>query len=116
LPDAGGWRAIEDPRERLRQGLAALYGWYERNDELTGCVLRDAQYHPLTRETAERSFGPSFAAYEEVLGARRTRRQRAAVKLALSYFTWRTLVREAGLSRAAAVGTMVDAISGAESS
>ena len=34
LPDAGPWRTIEDRRERLRVGLLAIYGWYERNAEL----------------------------------------------------------------------------------
>jgi AcrR family transcriptional regulator len=110
LPDAAEWRAIEDREERLRQGLLALYRWYDRNDELTACVLRDAQYHPLTRETAAQSFGPFFAAYEEVLGVELGNKERALLKLALSYPAWRTLVREAGLSPQAAVGTMVSAI------
>src|SRR4249919_3204804 len=37
-PDAGPWRTIEDRRERLRAGLPAVYGWYERNAELIACV------------------------------------------------------------------------------
>ena len=52
LPDAEPWRAIEDRHERLRAGLAAIYGWYERNAELAACVLRDVENHPLTREIA----------------------------------------------------------------
>ena len=28
-------------RERLRTGLGAIYGWYERNADLAACVLRD---------------------------------------------------------------------------
>src|SRR5688500_17522910 len=39
-PDAETWRSIENRRERLRVGLAAIYEWYERNAELTACVLR----------------------------------------------------------------------------
>ena len=31
LPDSEAWRAIEDPSERLRVGLRAIYDWYERN-------------------------------------------------------------------------------------
>ena len=34
LPDGESWRAIADRGQRLRVGLAALYGWYERNAEL----------------------------------------------------------------------------------
>ena len=42
-------------------------------------------------------FGPSMAAYQEVLGAKLSAKQRAMLQLALSFFTWRTLVRESGL-------------------
>jgi AcrR family transcriptional regulator len=110
LPDAAPWRSIEDRRERLRAGLAAIYGWYERNAELAACVLRDADYHPLTREIGELRVAPSMAAYHEVLGARLTARQRAMLRLALSFFTWRTLVRDGGLKRGAAVELMVQAV------
>ena len=43
LPDPAPWRSIEDRHERLRVGLTAIYGWYERNAELAACVLRDAE-------------------------------------------------------------------------
>src|ERR1700752_4041961 len=39
LPDAGPWRSIEAPAERLRVGLRAIYGWYERNAALAACVF-----------------------------------------------------------------------------
>jgi hypothetical protein len=113
LPEAEAWRSIEDRHERLRIGLSALYGWYERNAQLVASVLRDAEYHQLTRETAELSFGPSLAAYQEVLGAKLSAKQRAMLRLALSFFTWRTLVREGGLKQGAAVGAMIRAIDGA---
>jgi hypothetical protein len=57
-------------------------------------------------------FGPYIAAYHEVLGAKLTTKQRAMLRLALSYFTWRTLVREGGLKQGAAVDAMVEAIMG----
>jgi AcrR family transcriptional regulator len=110
LPDAGPWRAIEDCGERLRVGLWAIYAWYERNAELLGCVLRDADVHALTRETAAASFGPFMAGYREVLGAKLGAKQRTMLELALSFYTWRTLVRENGLKPEAAVGVMIDAI------
>lgn len=110
LPDAGPWRSIEDRGERLRTGLAAIYAWYERHARLLACVLRDAEFHEPTRKVAELRFGPHMAAYHEVLGARLTVKQRAMLHLALSFFTWRTLVREGGLKQAAAVKAMVQAI------
>jgi AcrR family transcriptional regulator len=113
LPDAEPWRAIEDRRERLRTGLAAIYAWYERNADRAACVLRDAGYHPLTREIAELRMGPSMAAFREVLGAKLTAKQRAVLGLALSFYTWRSLVRDGGLKPAAAVGVMVQAIEAA---
>jgi hypothetical protein len=76
-------------------------------------VLRDAEFHPLTREMFELRFGPSIAAYGEVLGAKLGARQRAMLHLALSFYTWRTLVQDNGLKPAAAVRAMVAAIEGA---
>src|SRR5215207_9298179 len=110
LPDAGSWRAIEDRQERLRAGLRAIYGWYERNATMAACVLRDAEYHALTKEIAEMRFEPLMAAYQEVLGAKLNAKQHAVLQLALSFFTWRTLVRDGGLKPGAAVEAMVRAI------
>jgi AcrR family transcriptional regulator len=110
LPDAKDWLTIEDQRERLRVGLRAVYDWYGRNADLTACVLRDAEHHPLTREIAALSFGPPMQAYHEVLGRKLAPKQRALLHLALSFFTWRTLVRESGLKPSAAVDVMVSTI------
>ena len=51
-----------------------------------------------------------MAAYHEVLGTKMGAKQRAMLGLALSFFTWRTLVRESGLKQGAAVDAMVQAI------
>jgi len=115
LPAAEAWRAIPDPRERLRVGLRAIYGWYERNGDMAACVLRDAESHALTREMVELRIGPATAVYRAVLGAALDRRRRGLLQLALSFFTWRTLVRDGGLSREAAVEAMVGAICAAGS-
>jgi AcrR family transcriptional regulator len=114
MPDAAPLRAIKDRRDRLRAGLGALYHWYERNAETTACVLRDMETHALTREIADLRYGPVMAAYGEVLGAGLTVRQRAMLRLALGFSTWRTLVREAGLNRNAAVAAMVQAVHGGD--
>ncbi len=112
LPDAAPWREIGDPGERLRAGLGAIYDWYGRNAELMACVLRDAEYHAPTREVMELRFGPLVAAWHEVLGEKLDTSQRPLLALALSYFTWRTLVRECGLTAAAAVAAMTRAVLG----
>src|SRR3712207_5304677 len=110
LPDADPWRAIADRRERLRAGLRAVYDWYGRNAQRAACVLRDAEHHALTREISQMRMGPPMAAYREVLGAPLGTRQRAMLQLALSFFTWRTLVRQSGLAQDEAVSAMVNAI------
>ena len=113
LPDAAAWRAIADRRERLTTGLRAIYDWYAGNAALLGCVIRDAEIQPLVREISEWRFGPSIAAWHEVLGVKLDAGQRAMLQLALSFYTWRTLSREVGLKPEAAVDAMVRAIEGA---
>jgi AcrR family transcriptional regulator len=113
FPDAELLRTIDDPTERLRAGLRGIYGWYERNAELAGCVMRDAEHHALTREIAELRFGPPMAVHHEVLGAKLNAKQNAVLLLALSFFTWRTLARAGGLKPADVVATMAQAIGSA---
>jgi len=110
LPDPAPWRAIEDRRERLRVGLAALYGWYERNAALAACVLRDAESHALVREIVELRMAPSLAACRDVLGTKLGAKQRALLQLALGYFSWRTLVRDGGLKSSVAARTMAQIV------
>ena len=110
LPDSRAWRAIADPELRLRTGLAALYGWYERNAELAACVLRDAETHPIVQEVVALRMGPPMAAMETVLGKGLSSRQRAVLRLAMAYATWRSLARDSALKPAAAVELMVCAI------
>ena len=114
MPAAAAWRDIRDQRERLTTGLRAIYDWYERNEALVACVVRDAEIHPLTREIVELRFAPFMIAWNEVLGAKLTAKQRAMLQLALSFHTWRTLARDAGLKQAAAVDAMVQAIDSAK--
>src|SRR6185295_18882191 len=50
LPDAEPWRALKTPAERLGVGLRAIYDWFERNGDVIGSALRDAEQHELVRE------------------------------------------------------------------
>lgn len=112
LPVAEAWREIAAGDERLRTGLREIYRWYGRNAALMGCVLRDAEHHALTREIAAMRFGPTMADYHAMLGAGLNAEQRALLQLGLSFFTWRTLVRDAGLEPDAAVEAIVRSIVG----
>lgn len=113
LPDAQEWRGIADRSRRLRTGLRAVWDWYGRNRDLAACVLRDAERHPLTREITVMRLGPPMAACAEVLGEALTPKQGAMLRLALSFFTWRTLVQESAIDDGAAVETMASAIENA---
>jgi AcrR family transcriptional regulator len=110
LPAAEGWRHIAATDKRLRTALGAIYDWYERNESLVACVLRDAEAHEIVREISALRYGPAIGAWHEVLGEALKPKQRPMLALALSYHTWRTLRREAGLDQGAAVKTMLDAI------
>ncbi|MBR0679565.1 TetR/AcrR family transcriptional regulator [Roseomonas eburnea] len=112
LPDPGPWRSAASREARLRAGLGAIYGWYERNADLAGCVLRDAEHHALTREVVGLRIAPWMQACREVLAEALSEGQRAVLHLALGYFTWRALTREAGLAQEEAVAAMVRAILG----
>jgi len=112
LPAPAPWRSIADRRERLRVGLTAIYGWFERGAELAACILRDAEIHQPVRETIALRMGPTMAAYQETLGEKLNAKQRAMLDLALSFYTWRTLVRDGGLTQRGAVEAMLQAIEG----
>ena len=110
LPEAVSWRGISDYSERLTTALAAIYAWYERNASLMACVMRDAEHHKMTQEVVAFRVAPVVAGWHKVLGAKLTTKQRALLQLALSFFTWRTLIRDGGLTQDAAVQVMVRAI------
>ena len=103
-------KAIADRRERIATGLVAVYGWYQRNESLAGCVTRDSEHHALTREMAEMRNGPAFAAYHAVLGDGLGPAQHALLALALGFHTWRALVRGAGMTTEDAANLMAGAI------
>jgi AcrR family transcriptional regulator len=111
-PDPASWQDEPDPTRRLRLGLTDLYGFYERVEEMFTRVVRDAEFHELTREFSEQRSGRLLAAAGGVLGEGlpRGRRTRAMLDIALDFRTWKRLVRREGLSQKQAVDSMVRAI------
>jgi AcrR family transcriptional regulator len=110
LPEAEPWRAIADPEERLRVGLAAIYAWYARNAGMVAGVLRDAEHHELLREIMALRYGPPMALWHKVLGAGLKAKQAPMLALALSFHTWRTLVEESGMDMRKAAAAMAQAV------
>lgn len=114
LPEAAPWRNIANQTERLTSALTTIYAWYERNASLMACVMRDAEYHAPTQEIITLRVAPVFARWHEVLGAKLNVKQRAILQLALSFFTWRTLVHDSRLTQGVAVRVMIQAIDAAK--
>lgn len=111
LPDPDEWLAIEDPDQRLRTALRELYQWFDRADYMLEKTTRDVALVPSLRPSMD-AFSAWFDAAAEVIvrgrperGARR-RRVRGAIGHALSYETWRSLVRKQGLSEPEAIELM----------
>jgi AcrR family transcriptional regulator len=112
LPDPGAWRAIDDPRERLTTALDELFGYFERTQAMWTNVYRDMDM-PIVQATMQ----PMDAYFEDVVtvlsrGWRRRRALTAALRHAVSFPTWRSLVHEGGITRAqgvALVSALVEA-------
>jgi len=115
-PTADAWRGIDDRSERLATALTDIYGWYERNAQLLSNVMRDVERHPMVQEIQRTRVAPVRKGWQDVLSEKLNAKQRAMLHLALSFYTWRALVREAGMPQGAAVKAMVNAIEGARES
>ncbi len=103
-PDTERWRTISDPPERLRRALQESYAYHRRTEAMSTRVLADGRGHEI--------MAPYHAfwahAVDVLLRGRRARGRRraqlrAAIALALSFDTWRTLARDHGLTDEEAV-------------
>ncbi|MFC3068781.1 TetR/AcrR family transcriptional regulator [Phenylobacterium soli] len=112
LPALEPLLALAPGAARLEEGLSRLYGWYERNAQLTACVLRDAEHHVLTREIADLRFGPPMSAYRAALAEGLAAHRGPLLDLAMSYHSWRTLTAEAGLTTPQAAALMTRTLAG----
>jgi AcrR family transcriptional regulator len=118
LPDIAEWAKIGDPEERLRIALAELYAWFADGEQMLERTSRDASLVPAMRAPVE-AMRLWFAAAAETLvrgrperGARR-RRVAATIGHAISFPTWRSLVRQQGLAPEDAVALMVQLVGAA---
>jgi len=102
-PDPSGWKD-------LGEGLDELYRWYEDVEPMLSNVYRDAELVEAVRRVME----PTLELFEQArsalsAGLPRRKTVRAAVAHAVDFRTWRSLVRDEGLTRAQAV-TLVSAM------
>lgn len=120
LPDLEGWAAIGDPDERLRVALDQVYAWYERGEYMLEKTTRDAATVAALQPSMV-AFAAWVGAAADVLmrgrGLRGRRREavRAGIAHALGFAAWRSLAREQGLDRAAAIGLMRGLVAAASS-
>ena len=113
-PTPSAWRTVEDPALRLHAGLTALYAWFARNEAMIGNVLRDAEQNPTLREISDLRFGTPIGAIYASLSTGLGKQGQAALGLAISFYTWRSLTR-GGTKAKDAVALMVKTVTGADS-
>jgi AcrR family transcriptional regulator len=98
--------ALEEPEERLRAALTALYGWYRETAPMQLRVLGERASVPELDAWLTRSRDPMLAELAAGLSAGLDRPDaHALVALALDFWTCQRLDRE-GLDDAAAAGLM----------
>lgn len=108
LPDPKAWLSLSCGEERISRGLEDLYSWYERNEELTASVLRDAAGHELTRRIVALRMAPDLGRTEEVLAEGLSDRARTLLQVALDFSCWRVIAGSRSAKKAA--GLMAEAI------
>ena len=103
-PDPERWRAIEDPTERLRAGLRETYAYHRSTEEMMSRALADVRDHEVM-DPYHANWQRATEVLLEPWRARGRRRTllRAGIALALSFDTWRQLVRGQGLTEDQAI-------------
>lgn len=110
-PDPAPWARIADPAARLRVALAEIYAYFRRAESMLVHVQRDAPQLPALQEVLV----PVHQHWEQVRAvlaagweaSDQDQLLRAALGHALEFQTWRSLVRQHGLTDAQAVSLMV---------
>jgi len=101
LPDPAAWSQIRDPAMRLDAGLSDLYRFYRDAEAMLTNVRRDRAVLPT--EVQKRTAGTDIKYVDALLapyavrGARR-KRLRAVLGHAVSFWTWRSLCIDHGLT------------------
>jgi len=113
LPDPGAWEKIGDPAARLRAGLADLYRFYRAGAAMLSHIYRDLAELPEPHQQrlldqAEQHRNILAAPFGGNGGKRRL--IRAVIGHAASFWTWRSLCLDEGLTDRQAVDVMTSAV------
>ena len=120
-PDPYVALAIDNPSERLRAILGPLYRWYRKNARPIENLQRDRLSMPALDAVMRIHMDQQFTNLADTLASglahkgRQAKGMRAAVALALDYWTWRRLAGE-GMSDDAAAALMLGAVEAAAES
>ena len=108
LPDPEEWSRHADPLERLTVGLSDLYGFYRRGEAMLTRIYADWDALPQARRTGLESTNAHFRniLLEPFPEPNRNRRFNATLSHAVSFWTWRSLCHDNGLSNDDAVDVM----------
>ena len=108
FPDPDRWQKIADPAERLRTGLRETYAYHAATEAMISHALADARDHPVMApyHAHWQHAADILSAPWRLRGSRRSMLH-AAIALALSFDTWRTLTQEQGLSDDQAIAVML---------
>lgn len=109
-PDLAPALALEDPAERLRAVLTALYGWYRETAPMQRRVLGERASVPELDAWVARSGDQMLAGLAgDLCAGVDTPGAPALTALALDFWTWQRLDRE-GLDDAAAAALMTGSV------
>ena len=109
LPDPEAWSQIGSPEQRLRMGLSDLYRFYRDAEPMLTNVRRDRTAVPTELQQRTQA---TDARYRDTLlkpfAVRGTRRKRLRAVLGhvVSFWTWRSLCLDHGLSNREATEAM----------
>ncbi|TQJ35641.1 TetR family transcriptional regulator [Arthrobacter sp. SLBN-122] len=109
LPDPAAWSEVVDPLERLHAGLADLYRFYRDGEPMLRRIYADWAALPERHRTDLQKRDTFFR--DQLLEAfpdPGNARLRAVVAHAVSFWTWRSLCHDNGLSNPDAVHAMAD--------
>ncbi|GAA1023408.1 hypothetical protein Aple_089120 [Acrocarpospora pleiomorpha] len=110
LPDPDAWERVSDPAERLRVALTDLYRFYRDAEPMLTNAGRDRAALPAQlRESATAGETRQLDLLLRPFHARR-RPLRAAVGHAVSFWTWRSLCHDHGLSNEEATQMMIELV------
>jgi AcrR family transcriptional regulator len=109
-PDAAAWRGIPDLEARARRALGELYGWYRANADDLYPINRDAMTMPAGAQAARRAESAALAG-ALVEGHADSgpdgRELRAVAGHLVTYWTWRSIVVDQGITNDEAVDLAV---------